>query len=144
MVDSVYSSFNVHWVYNKHLWLWCVGNPNQVCSQMHVIRAIIQFKAAVYFKSLHYKTVTVQRPTLWNATIKKQYLWLNMIIQHYCTYCILWLDMHLALHKISHTPYPFMAANTDVNHNEKLANASTAFCVRKYTPTPQPPRNTIS
>jgi len=33
-------------------------------------------------------SVTVQRPTLCKATIRKQYLWLNMIIQHYRTYCI--------------------------------------------------------
>ena len=67
-----------------------------------------------------------------------------MIIQHYCTYYILWLDMHLALHKITHTPFPFMAANTDVSHNERLANTSKVFCVKKYILTAQPLRNTIS
>jgi len=39
--------------------------------------------------------------------------------------------MHLALRKISHTPYLFMAANTDVSHNERSANTSKVFCVKK-------------
>ena len=75
--------------------------------------------------------MTVQRPTLRKPIMRNQYLWLNIIIQRYCTYCMLWLDMHLTLHKISHIPYPLMAANTVVSHSERLTNTSKVFCMTK-------------
>jgi hypothetical protein len=81
-------------------------------------------------------SVTVQRPTLRKATIRKQYLPLNTIIQHYCTYCTLWLDMHWHYTKLP-TLFFLSWLPTLMCHNERLANASKVFCVKKiYTHSP--------